>query len=253
MKEFNMYQVYILEDNKEYRQQISKSLGKFSKHIKIHMIESNFDKFAMTHIGVPTFKNIYIIDINLGHNISGMQIAKEIRELDYLGTIIFLTSHVDMAPLNYSYHLRASDFIDKSRADCFDALNACICHTIKANDKITERSLSFKSKKSLVNINMDHILFIETSHKKRQLFIHTIDDVLEYPGSIKSILEELDYHFKQVHKSYIVNTKNMKEIDITSKPYKIIFNDKKHCYLSSKFVSDPVKLLKERTHYETSY
>ena len=56
---------------------------------------------------------IYILDIELGDKVSGIQIAKKIRNFDLEDEIIFITNHDHMFEEVYRSVYKVYDFIEK--------------------------------------------------------------------------------------------------------------------------------------------
>ena len=54
---------------------------------------------------------IYFFDVDLGHSINGIELAKRVRKYDSLGYIIFLTAHAELTMLTFQYKVRAMDYI----------------------------------------------------------------------------------------------------------------------------------------------
>src|SRR5690625_719067 len=59
----------------------------------------------------------YFFDIDLGHDLTGMQLSREIRKLDPICSIVFMTTHSDMAFLTFTYKVAELDFIIKDEVD----------------------------------------------------------------------------------------------------------------------------------------
>ena len=59
------------------------------------------------------YHKIYLLDIELANNASGIQIAKKIREKDWDSQIIFMTNHDKMFETVYRSVYQVFDFIEK--------------------------------------------------------------------------------------------------------------------------------------------
>lgn len=68
----------------------------------------------LEELEVSSQNNIYFLDITIGNNEkAGLEIAEEIRKIDPIGQINFVTTHSEFAPITYEYFVNAHDFIDK--------------------------------------------------------------------------------------------------------------------------------------------
>ncbi len=57
---------------------------------------------------------LYFLDIDLKSSKNGLMLAKEIREYDPRGFIVFITSHSEMSFITFQYKVEALDFILKN-------------------------------------------------------------------------------------------------------------------------------------------
>lgn len=149
--------------------------------------------------------DIVFLDIEMPGR-DGMCIAKELRAKRYSGHIIFLTSHIEFMP--EAFKVKAFRFLDKP---------------IKLNDLeetlVESEKEIFLDKKLIVTdygverlINVSDILFIEV--QKNKTLIHTHSESLETNYTLKYWVRELGTKdFFQVHKSYIVSLRHVKEFD----------------------------------------
>lgn len=250
-----MYNIYILEDNVRFRNDVITFLGGYAQNNKRFMInelitpESHYETFAQEHLKSSSITNIYIIDIDLKASINGLDIAKEIRQKDYLGYIIFLTSHTDLKSSTFDLYLKAISFIDKQedfRQKLTETLNQI---SIETREKPNHNTITFKHLGRLTCIHCDDILFVETSHIKRRLLIHTFSGHYEFSGTLKEILDKLPGYFVRCHKSYVLNPKHITEIDLSQALCTAYFKNSKTCAISKKYVKDTVQLLQLKELY----
>ena len=77
---------------------------------------SKYTKILQNIIKDNSIHKIFIMDIELENNTSGIQIAKYIRENDWDSEIIFTTSHDKMFETVYRNIYQVFDFIEKYKA-----------------------------------------------------------------------------------------------------------------------------------------
>jgi len=74
----------------------------------------------------------------------------------------------------------------------------------------TEASVSFQIQGTLYHVSCERILFVESSNKK--IRIRTENQQFEFYGSLERIQEQLPGFFMRVHKSYIVNLREIETV-----------------------------------------
>lgn len=114
-----MLPIYVCDDNKELLKQIE-------AHIKtyIQFKNENIDLSIYTYSDAYKFQRvidtidstgIYFLDIQLDKDISGLDLADEIRKKDPFGFIIFVSTFEEYIPQTFSKKLSAMDFIVKDK------------------------------------------------------------------------------------------------------------------------------------------
>ena len=164
----------------------------------------------------PTENKLYFLDVHLGqHKINGIMLAKKIREHDFSGYLTFVTTHAQLSYLTFEHHLEAMDYIIKGSGNsvahrvqkCVDLVYNRVQSTIDDADHF-----QVKTSTGILKVPVSDIIFFEsctTSNKK--LILYTTRDRFEFRGTLKSVSEENPAFF-HCHKSYILNTKNIKSV-----------------------------------------
>ncbi len=80
---------------------------------------------------------------------------------------------------------------------------------------------------------------METSAHKHKVVLYAVDQQLDFFGNLQDLEEELGEDFMRVHRSYLVNTKQIKQLDL--KTNTIYFGDDLRCF----FTRGKKKALKE--------
>ena len=162
-------------------------------------------------IKTPGEQKVYILDIEM-EKVSGLEIASEIRENgDWESMIIFVSAHPECKDDIFYSRLMALDFISKyfnyekrleeSLTQILDIYN--IKNTLIFNyDYVTYR------------VPIGKILYIEkiTSNKKC-LIVTESGEKFEVVVTLKELMSKLTKDFYQSHKSCIVNTKKIYQVD----------------------------------------
>ncbi|CCL09283.1 TPA: response regulator transcription factor [Clostridioides difficile] len=194
-----MYRIVICEDDITQitflRECILKSLEGISSQIELfefnsgeELLESNLESI-----------DIFFLDIKM-LKITGMDVAKIIRETNDTSEIIFITSIVDYIQEGYKvrayrYLLKPIDF-----GDLNESILSCISDIIKRR----ENFMLIENKGIINKILINSIMYIEV--RKKVLTIHTKNDTYYTKNSMDKIELELEkYNFFRCHKSYLIN------------------------------------------------
>ncbi|NLT95510.1 MAG: response regulator transcription factor [Clostridia bacterium] len=193
----------------------SRELAKISSFIDAYRQEKNvlltYKTFQSAAELVSTMESgdydILLLDI-LMPGLSGIQAAYEIREIDKVAKIVFLTSSPEFAV--ESYQVKASNYILKpvSREKLFHLLDELI-----SEEQKPQEGLTIKAQKDLAFILFSRIAFVEVMHKT--LYFHLADGSVRAAHSTLAAVEDKLLsrpEFIKVHRSYLVNLWHISEI-----------------------------------------
>jgi len=100
--------VFLAEDNFA----LSKALMTFFKLKSYDVYHYSDGEDAFDNINLQNLKDVYVIDINLP-NINGLELVKQIRNVDKNVPIIMITASVDINDFENAYDFGCSDYIKK--------------------------------------------------------------------------------------------------------------------------------------------
>lgn len=152
------------------------------------------------------------IDINMP-DVNGLDFVKSLTEPPM---VVFTTAHAEYAV--DSYKVRAVDYLLKPYG--FDDFHRAASNIYKqyrlisqnSCPSIEEGSIYLKVDYRYIRVKIDDIVFIEGMNE--YLKVHIIDDdPLLTHSTFKCFNECLPAHFLQVHRSFVVNMKHLKEIE----------------------------------------
>lgn len=220
-----MLRFIICEDNKEFLSRLGNIVNKVMMPYNFEYKISRFTEYNKELRAVINKKyeqKVYILDIEMGE-ISGLEIASEIREKDSKSIIIFVTQHNECKNDIFYSRLVAIDFIPKDRfwASRFEST---IEHVMKALNK--ERVLSYEFNYNSYRIPYDDILYIEKIPEDQKCVINTEsgEQYLIF-SSITRLAKKLGPSFFQSHKSCIINVEKIKRIDYNDNMITFINNE----------------------------
>lgn len=198
-----MFKVVICEDCENSRELIKKTLKKIQNDSKYTIRIIEFENGEELINNYPENIDIFMLDIEMG-NLSGMDVAREIRKRDNNTQIIFTTGNPSY--LQEGYEVRAYRYLIKpfSVDELKQHILACI-NDIKIKKS---KNIVVQEKNNIYKIPIDEILYIEVY--KKDITIHTQNNEYQVKMSITNIEKELiQYNFFRCHRSYLVNLKKV--------------------------------------------
>lgn len=208
-----MLRFVVCEDNKDF-------LGRLCNVINSILMPYNFeykiDKFTGYNKEISEIikrkyeEKVYILDVELG-DVSGLEIASQIREKDLDSIIIFVTGHKQYKDDIFYSRLLAIDYVVK---DCLweDRFKSTIDYTIKKVNR--RRVLSYDFNYNSYRIPFDDILYIEKVQDSLKCIINTESgNKYEINSTIGELIKTLGPNFFQSHKSCIVNIDKIRKIN----------------------------------------
>lgn len=239
-----MLNVIICEDNSRQRKQIKDIVENniISNSLELNIaLCTNNPKNVLNYLEENgNDVGIYFLDIDLNSDINGLMLAKNIRKYDPDGYIIFITVHSELSYMTFEYKVEAMGFIPK---DDILLLNNKVRDNLliaynKYNNKIEnddenenkDDSIMIETGYHKINVSFENILFFETISATHKIRVHTFKRQMEFYGSIKELKGKLNDDFYHSHRGYLVNIKNIKEID--KKRLLIRMKNDEECYVS---------------------
>lgn len=199
----NALRIAVCDDNSELANQLEKLINHYSDcKIKCDVYYSSSKLLRLCKEENHIY-DLYILDIDMP-NLSGIELAKQIREFDHHCYIVFLTSHSEYMPDAFKTH--AYDYIIKPvKEEYLYALLKRICDLVP----FTKSRFNFISKNVSYSIKLESILYFEK--KGRYSYLHENDgSCYKIEISTKELLSKLNNQFAQVHASFIVNLNYVK-------------------------------------------
>ena len=232
-----MLRVYLCDDNNEQRGKIKKIVEDVIMIENLDMefvLDTNNPNVLLDEVKNSKKTGLYFLDVDLKSTINGIELAEKIREYDPRGFIIFITSHAEMSYLTFLYKVEGLDYIVKDnyrniKNRVYDAI-------LNANKKYStvnntaHKVVSIKSGDKILNIDLDEILFFETSSVIHKINLYTTTGMIEFYSQMKDVEELVDERFIRCHRSYLVNRDKIKYVDYNERSICMI--DSSTCYVS---------------------
>lgn len=236
-----MMDVYICEDIQEQREMIA-------HYVKSAILIHEYDMEVKASTSDPEellgrlkeSKNtgLYFLDIDLHSEKNGLALAREIREYDPRGFIVFITAHSEMSFLTFQYKVEALDFILKDEPHKLQQrISECMENADKKHGNISRgsgKTITISRGGRRLTLEYKDIMFFETSANEHKLIVHTVNKSIEFFGKIKDMEKEAGEDFIRCHRAYLVNKKNIKEARFADKI--IIMKNNAQCPISHRML-----------------
>lgn len=173
-------------------------------------IYNKYNKELAKEIEDYSMIKIYIMDIELNNSISGIDIAKRIREKDWESNIIFITTHDKMFETVFRKILNVFDFIEKYD-NMEERLHKDILDIAKHN--FDYKMFKYSTNNIDIQIYLKAINYFTRDPKERKIVVNTDNNEFYICMTIKDLETKLDARFIKVSRSTLVNKDNVQEIN----------------------------------------
>ena len=208
-----MLSFFVCDDDDKYLHMITKCVNNF-----INFEDYDID-FALStkdpaevieYVKQRDVNGLYFLDIELADGHNGIDVARQIREYDPRGFIVFITAYESYLQLTFDYKVEPLDYIRKSDSG---EVQKRICECIKsAYKKYVARQLEpsfvFKSKGGRrISCLHSQIFYFETdADGDKRVIMHTERRQFVFYDTLKNVAANLSSGlFFDCHKSFIVN------------------------------------------------
>lgn len=202
MGEYIMFFIVICEDDSSQRELLITYLNRIFIDLNVDYFIQEFSSGEELLNAYPDKVDILFLDIQMD-KLTGMDVAKKIREFDTNVEIVFTTAIIDY--IHEGYEVRAYRYLIKPLDyDCI------LKHTKACIDDLIDRkcTIVIKDRLETAIIQIAEILYIEVLRK--EITIYTKDNKYSFKTSMKSIEDTLlKKNFFRCHRSYLINLKKV--------------------------------------------
>ncbi|MCI8701202.1 MAG: response regulator transcription factor [Turicibacter sp.] len=241
--------IFVLEDNPIQRSRLEKIINELIKKNNIPcqrlFSTASPDKLLDELTSMGNY-HLYFLDLEINdYTKKGLEIAQLIRAKDPYGTIVFVTTHPELAPKTFEYKVSALDFITKDQDNLMFKKNIEECLKIASeylNKPISEDSFIFKNQYTKFQLPFSDILYFETAQVAHKINLITPKKTTHFYGRL-SELEKSDERLFRCHRSFVVNVSNITHID---KKNKIVYlKGNYHCLVSQRYLKELEEKIRE--------
>lgn len=211
--------VLICEDNNQISKQITSFIEKYTfiEENSINIVLKSSNPYEVMDYIQTQEVDCFFLDIDLGFPMNGIDLALLIRKRYPLASIIFVTAHSQMLKLTFKYRVEALDFIIKDefnnlQKNIVGALSTAYNKYEKIGQQQTSNFFQLKIGEYVKNINYDDILYFKTAEVAHKISIITFNGNFDFYQSL-NMVENSNENFYRCHKGYVINIKNIEEID----------------------------------------
>jgi len=212
--------IVICEDETYHRDFLQKTISEYAMFhepsIEITLSTADPNR-VLAYLKVDR-ADCYFLDIELGSTLTGMELARIIRQHDPLAQIIFISMHADRLKLTFKYKLAALDFIvkDSGYEKVTIEIEEALKEAFKVYKKIGKQTdfshIQIKIGERIKNVRYDEIYYFETAEQEHKIILHAVNGRYEFYGRLKAY-ENIDQRFYRSHKSFLVNLDYVDEIN----------------------------------------
>lgn len=148
--------------------------------------------------------DIIFIDIMLKNSLTGIEIAQTLRDKNYTGEIVFLTSFCEY--VFEGYPVNAMDYLLKPVSS--EKISRCMDRLAQ---KLLDRYFIFRQKSGILQIPYQNILYFSSENHNTNVI--TLHDSQQLAQSLRKILKILPGQFSQCHRTLIVNRNHIIRMD----------------------------------------
>lgn len=212
-----MLPIFICEDNVIYRNTLERYIANYilMEELSMEITISTADPHVILDYLArnPKTKGIYFLDVDLGCDINGVDLAIKIRKIDPLGSIVFVTTQTGLAPSLFKHRVEALGYITKDNlpevvqqevVECLQTVASRIVQTPSYDDVLFKVKVGSQVKW----FPIADILFFESAKEQKKVTLYIRNGAISFFGKLKEI-EDFHPNFIMIHKSVVANKANI--------------------------------------------
>ncbi|MBQ9267249.1 MAG: response regulator transcription factor [Clostridia bacterium] len=176
--------------------------------------------------------DVIFLDIDLSNQVTGIDLARQIRTVDKYVYIVFLTAHFEYSML--AYKVKTFDFLMKPIT--YSKLEETVLRL--CDDIYDNKNMFVKLGSSKRLFRVSDISYIEKEGAKAT--VHTTTSDFQIYGTVEEIRSCLPGYFVRCSKSFIVNSQKITNID--NKRHTLYIEENAINY-SDRYITDERKLI----------
>jgi len=226
-----MIEIVLCEDNDKERAWMTDFINGHiimeNLDMKLVQATANPDE-VLSHAKTHASGRLYFLDVDLKAEMTGIQLAVQIRKYDPKASIVFITTHAELMSLTFEYAIEAMGYISKGDEEITkEKIVKYIRHVIKKeqNTEIPTEKFIVKKDDMIITEDYEQILSFEIAVKRQsKVVMYTKKRSVEINATLAEI-EKISDKFIRAHRSCVVNTDNIKSVDFIAKTIYLVNGD----------------------------
>jgi len=215
-----MLHIFICEDRPEQLEQMEQFVNTAVMEQDIELgfaVSMSSPTVLLDYIKQNSIKNaVYFLDVDLQHEINGIELGAKIRDIDVSATIVFITTHSEMAHLVFEHKVEAMEYIIKGDPERIAVgVSECIKLAYQRYlDGKHSQSKFFRVRYSgaVQNVPYDDILYFETNvNVNKMLILHTVNGDIDFRGALRDVTSQAPEFFA-CHNAVVVNPEKIRVV-----------------------------------------
>jgi len=236
--------ILIYDDNLEFIDVISKTVDAINvKHNGIFGVPRCLNDANSVLDYIDNNKHdqtVFLLDIVADDIDVGYMLAEKIKESDSNSIVIYITDYMESILYDMKQKLTALCFISKTSSHFHEELESALLYAQEIlEDKFF---LTGETNKEVFRVRYDDIYYFEKQKRSHYIQIVHKNGYSIFRSSLANLIDTLDRYFCYSSKEFIVNTRNIKNID--KKTYTIHFDEGVSCPFSITRRNELLRLLK---------
>lgn len=202
--------IAICDDEKRTCAILAEKVGKICPDAEIMTYASGEDL-----LNADDLPDILLLDIRMP-GMSGMEVAKTLRDRDWRKILIFITGEEDQVFNSFdlhAFHFLVKPVADEKLREVLENAGKELEHSVALSEK-HEKCIEIQSGTSHIRVNISKLMYAEVYDRKT--ILHIKNENIEYYGQLSALESLVGRDFYRVHRSYLVNLKYVERYDRTS-------------------------------------
>lgn len=209
--EDNMFRIFVCDDEEIFRKHLEQLLEDYLK-VRIKSYEIQYFSSAEELLKANYEQcDMFCLDVEIGTNANGIDLARKIRMKNFKADIIFTTSHPEEA--HYAFEVNALRYLLKPIQE--EQLYKALDLILKKRKERLSKLITLNQGQRFFQLPFGEILYFETVDRKLRAV--TVNKEYLIDNKINEVDKSLsDKNFFRIHKSYLINLAYVKEYDQTT-------------------------------------
>lgn len=183
--------------------------------------------------------DVLFLDIDLKSELTGLEIAEQVRKSNKDCYIIFETAHLEFGLM--AYRFKTFDFIPKPVTR--QRVEDCVVRLFEDVSGVSKKFIRLDNKNTI--IAEKDVKYIQKDGMK--LIFHTDSRDYEIYSSFSKIQDKLPNNFVRCHKSFIANVDNITKVESGDN---LVYFDRSFCDIGPKYKKNFLEVINKYGNFE---